>query len=125
MDDFTFDIATDVKGAQLMHDGESVAMVMKRLKTKHFRCYLLAKAVDLNSDSSLPDEGIPCIKKPKVRNHKSRNPVRQTAQPGPSTSDALYADSDSLWLTIPKSTWMAHVLVTQRCNTCKRWPALK
>ena len=95
IDDFTFDIATDVKGAQLMHDGESVAMVMKRLKTKHFRCYLLAKAVDVNSDSSLADEGIPCIKKPKVRNHKSRNPVTQTAQPGPSTSDALYADSDS------------------------------
>ena len=63
VDDFILDIATDVKGTQLMHDHESVALVMKRLKTKHFRCHLLAKAVDVNSDSSLADEGIPCMKK--------------------------------------------------------------
>ena len=48
VDDFIFNIATDVKGTQLMHDHESVALVMKRLKTKHFRCYRLAKGVDVN-----------------------------------------------------------------------------
>ena len=67
-----------------MHDHESVALVMKRVKTKHLRCYLLAKAVDVNSDSS-----------ESLRNNKSRNPVTETAHPGPLTSDALDADGGS------------------------------
>ena len=90
VDDFIFNIAMDVKGTQLMNDHESVALVMKRLKTKHLRCYLLAKAVDVNSDSSLADEGIPCMKNPKVRKHKSCNVVTETAHPEP------YSDSDNV-----------------------------
>ena len=94
VDDFIFDIATDVKGTQLMHDHESVALVMKHLKTTHFRFYLLAKAVDVNSDSS-SDKGIPCMQKTKVRKNKSRNPVNETVQPEPSTYCALDADGGS------------------------------
>ena len=94
VDDFIFDIATDVKGTQLMHDHESVALVMKHLKTTHFRFYLLATAVDVNSDSS-SDKGIPCMKKTKVRKNKSRNPVNETVQPEPSTYGALDADGGS------------------------------
>lgn len=54
---FSFDIATDVHGTQLMHD-ESVEDIMERLGLKHFRCYLLAKQQkDNNSDigDSMPD----------------------------------------------------------------------
>ena len=40
-------------------------------------------------------QAFPTWKKPKVRNYKSRNTVTETAQPGPSTSNALDADSDS------------------------------
>ena len=53
VDDFIFDIATDVKGTQLMRVHESVAQVVQRLKIKHFRCYLLAKALDVDSDKFL------------------------------------------------------------------------
>ncbi|XP_078333019.1 uncharacterized protein LOC111100619 isoform X2 [Crassostrea virginica] len=42
MDDYTFDISTDVHGAQLMQD-ESIEDTMLRLGLKHFRCYLLAR----------------------------------------------------------------------------------
>ena len=96
VDDFIhFDIATDVKDTQLMRYHESVALVMKRLKIKHFRWHLLAKAVDVNSHSSLADEGIPDMKQTEDRNHGSRNPVTHTAQLVPSTSNTLDADSDS------------------------------
>lgn len=43
---FSFDIATDVHGTQLMHV-ESVEDIMERLGLKHFRCYLLAKRITI------------------------------------------------------------------------------
>ena len=43
VNEFKFDISTDVHGTQLMHDGESVKDLIERLRLKRLRCYLLAK----------------------------------------------------------------------------------
>ena len=51
---FKFDISKDVHGRQLMHECETVEDLIKRLRVKHLRCYLLAKEIhceSLNSDS--------------------------------------------------------------------------
>ncbi|KAJ8307127.1 hypothetical protein KUTeg_015211 [Tegillarca granosa] len=53
IEDFDYDISTDVHGTQLMRAGETVDGIIKRLGLKHLRCYLLAKAYDTN-DEDLP-----------------------------------------------------------------------
>lgn len=42
INDYSFDISTDVHGTQLMQN-ESIEEITRRLGLKHFRCYLMAK----------------------------------------------------------------------------------
>ncbi|XP_033102039.1 uncharacterized protein LOC117105102 [Anneissia japonica] len=55
VDDFVFDLATDVTGNQFISDDESVQQVIQRLGLKHLRCYLVASSHDTDTSDELPD----------------------------------------------------------------------
>ena len=52
---FKYDTSTDVRSTQLMHDGESVKDLVKRLREKNLTCYILAKEQELYFDSADSD----------------------------------------------------------------------
>lgn len=81
VDNFHFDISTDVHGTTLMHDTESVEDIINRLGLKHLRCYLLAKrhGGDLSdSGDSLPDI---CIDKSNANKGKNCSKDLNTIDP--------------------------------------------
>ena len=86
MEDFLFDISADVRGIELMEEGESVEDVMHRLDLKHFRCYLLAKRKDSSTERDMP-----IIELPKKRKKSKPSTISRL---GSESSDD--ADSENM-----------------------------
>ena len=65
VEEFTFDISTDVHGTQLVQDDEIMDDMVKRMGLKHVRCYLLARTVAPADNEQNTQDAVQTVRKRK------------------------------------------------------------